>query len=126
MRHVPSYIKITQNAGFNRLETQHGEVKLNQELFLRQHGEMVSLGTYSEAMNRAGDGNDVVIGINGHLYGHFGTPIIDNNLFILNHPMPPLPPQTGANLKHRKTRSRRCRSRRCRSRRARSRMSRSK
>jgi hypothetical protein len=126
MRHVPSYIIITQNAGFNRLETQHGEVKLNQQLFLRRDGVMVSLGTYSEAMNRAGDGHDVVIGINGDEYGHFGTPEIDNNLFILNHPMPPLPPQTGANLKHRKSRSRRSRSRRSRSRRSRSIMSRSK
>lgn len=81
MRHETQYIKITMNAGFNRLMTQYGKVSLDKQLVLKNGNGYVHLGTYKEAMDRA-EGEDSVIGKGGHIYGHFGTPEIDDNLFV--------------------------------------------
>jgi hypothetical protein len=65
---------------------------MNDELFLRRNGSMISLGTYSEAKNRAERGQAHVIGIDGTNLGNFTTPEIDDNLFILAKSKLPPPP----------------------------------
>jgi hypothetical protein len=140
MRHETQYIKITmnaENAGFNRLMTQYGNVRDNEQIVLKKGAYHVHLGTYKEARDRAA-GTYSVIGKGGHNYGNFGTHDIDDNLFVAvpiphshsdNHDLqtlrPPHPPQTGGNLKRRRSRSKRSRSKRSRSKKSRSRKSRS-
>ena len=92
MANVPGFIKITRNYGFNYLVTPLGEVERNDELFLRRNGSMISLGTYNEAQARIGGGRRYVLGIDGTNYGDFGTPEIDDNLFILAKSRLPPPP----------------------------------
>jgi len=92
MNNVPGYIKITRSHGFNYLATPVGEVRDDQELFLRRNGDMIRLGTYNEAQARIGGGQNYVLGIDGTNYGNFGTPEIDDNLFISANPRLPLPP----------------------------------
>lgn len=82
--------QITQVAGFNYMATDLGPVAPNTEIFLRQNGNMLSLGTFQQAAARAPLGTDHIIGVNGALLGNFGTPQIQNNLFIR------LPPPMGA------------------------------
>ena len=90
---VRGFIKITRAYGFNYLATPVGEVSLDQELFLRRKGAMISLGTYSQARARIGGGERYVLGIDGTNYGDFGTPEIDDNLFISANPRLPPPGQ---------------------------------
>jgi len=92
MDNPPGFIKITQNYGFNYLATPVGPVGMNEELFLRRNGNMISLGTFSQARDRAQDGSNHVIGIDGTNYGKFGTPEINDNLFISANPRLPRPP----------------------------------
>lgn len=92
MNNVPGFIKITYNGGFNYLATPVGLVGMNEELFLRRNGDMISLGTYSQAQARIRGGYNNVLGIDGTNYGNFGTPEIDDNLFILSK-LPPPPGQ---------------------------------
>jgi hypothetical protein len=92
MNNVPGFIKITKVYGFNYLETPVGRVEMNEELFLRRNGVMINLGTFSEADARAGPGKSNIIGIDGTNYGNFGTPTIDDNLFISAKPRNPPPP----------------------------------
>ena len=92
MDNVPGFIKITLNYGFNYLATPVGPVGMNEELFLRRNGHMISLGTFNQAYNRAGGGSHYIIGIDGTNYGDFGTPEIDDNLFI-SAKLPPPPGQ---------------------------------
>jgi hypothetical protein len=132
MRHETQYIKITmnaENAGFNRLMTQYGNVRDNEQIVLKKGAYHVHLGTYKEARDRAA-GTYSVIGKGGHNYGDFGTHDIDDNLFVAvpiphshsdNHDLfPPPPPQIGGNLKRRRSRSKKLRSKKLRSKRSRS------
>ena len=69
--------------GFNHMAVNGVEVHPNREIFLRQPGGgYLSLGSFEQAANRAGHGNNHVIGVNGVHLGNFGTPQIDNNLFV--------------------------------------------
>ena len=53
---------------------------------------MISLGTYLEAKSRSRNNNNTsIIGIDGTNYGRFGTPEIDDNLFISGNPRLPDP-----------------------------------
>lgn len=137
MRHETQYIKISTKSGFNRLMTQYGNVRDNEQIVLKKGKFHVHLGTYKEARDRAA-GTYSVIGKGGHNYGDVGTDEIDDNLFVavpiadthtVNHHLqtlhPPLPPRTGGNLTRRRSRSKRSRSRRSRSKKLRSRRSRS-
>jgi hypothetical protein len=92
MDNVPGFIKITRAYGFNYLATPVGIVGMNEELFLRRNGDMISLGTYRQAQARIGGGHNYVLGIDGTNYGNFGTPEIEDNLFISANPRLPLPP----------------------------------
>ena len=86
-----NFRQINQVYGFNYMATNLGAVAPNTEIFLRQpNGNMISLGTFQQAAARAGYGNNHLIGVNGVHLGNFGTPQIDNNLFIY------LPPPMGA------------------------------
>lgn len=83
--------QITDILGFNYMGTDLGQVTPNTEIFLRQaNGNMLSLGTFAQAAARAPIGTDHIIGVNGALLGNFGTPQIEDNLFIR------LPPPMGA------------------------------
>jgi hypothetical protein len=53
---------------------------------------MISLGMFSDVKKRSGRGENYVIGIDGTNYGNFGTPTIDDNLFISANPRIPPPP----------------------------------
>jgi hypothetical protein len=106
---VPGFIKITKNYGFNFLMTPVGNTDnwdqqykygprddeffrkkwWNPEMFLRKNGDMISLGTYLHAKSRSR--NTSIIGIDGTNYGRFGTPEIDDNLFISGNPRLPDP-----------------------------------
>jgi len=132
MRNETQYIKITMNAGFNRLRTQYGNVSDKEQLALKvSNGRYVDLGTYEQAKERA-VGTTSVIGMNGDIYGEFGTQETDDNLFVagpISHSetehshlktlRPPLPPRTGGNIKRRRSRSKKLRSRRSRSKKSR-------
>jgi hypothetical protein len=122
MNHDANYIKITEKGGFNRLEMPNKKiVKDNQKLFLRRDDNMISLGTYSEAAERA-VGTNQVIGEDGTtILGAFDDENTRDNLYTL--PRPPTPPTDKKNKRGR-SRSRGYRSRRLRSRGYRSRKSR--
>jgi len=92
MDNVPGFIKINRAYGLNYLATPVGVVGMNEELFLRRNGDMISLGTYSQARDRIGGGQSYLLGIDGTNYGNFGTPEIDDNLFISSNPRLQLPP----------------------------------
>ena len=52
-------------------------------LYLRQaNGEYTQLGSIAEARGRLRDDDNYVIGVNGGRIGVFGTPEIEDNLFI--------------------------------------------
>jgi hypothetical protein len=79
------YKQIINPTGFNDMVTEDGDVNPERRLYLRQppNGHMLPLGTVTEAAARAGPGNNQVIGFNGAILGNFGTPQINDNLFIL-------------------------------------------
>jgi hypothetical protein len=80
---MDGFRRIIQIVGFNYMATGLGQVAPNIEIFLRQpNGNMLSLGTLAQARNRAPLGTNHVIGVNGAHLGNFGTPQINNNLFI--------------------------------------------
>jgi len=64
------------------MATDLGQVSPNTEIFLWQPNQMLSLGTFAQARARAPPGTNEIRGINGNLLGNFGTPQIQNNLFI--------------------------------------------
>ncbi len=133
MRHETQYIKISTKPGFNRLMTQYGNVRDNEQIVLKKGKFHVHLGTYKEARDRAA-GTYSIIGKGGHNYGDVGTDEIDDNLFVAatmqethtvnNHLQtlrPPHPPRSGGNLTRRRSRSKKLRSKRSRSKKSRSR-----
>jgi hypothetical protein len=130
MSNYPNYIKITEKGGFNRLEREDRSVIVdtpddNPELFLLKNNKMISLGRYSSAKMNAGEATNRVVDANLVLLGNFGTPQIDDNLYILAMPPSPPPSQTGGNLKRKTRRYKKLRSRGNRSRGNRSRGNRS-
>jgi hypothetical protein len=92
----PGYEYINQINEFHFLATPTRPVQPIDKLYLRQNGEMIYLGTYSEARSRSEDragpyGIDInVIGRDGTDYGSFESPSINENLFI-KHPQHHLP-----------------------------------
>jgi hypothetical protein len=78
-----NFRQITDILGFNYMGTDLGRVAPSTEIFLRQaNGNMLSLGTFAQAAARAPFGTDYIIGVNGAILGNFGTPQIEDNLFI--------------------------------------------
>lgn len=92
----PGYENINQMNEFDFLATPTRVVQPIDKLYLRRNGEMIYLGTYSEARSRSEDragpyGVDInVIGIDGTNYGDFDSSGINQNLFI-KLPRPPAP-----------------------------------
>jgi hypothetical protein len=84
----PGYENINQINEFHFLATPTRPVQPIDKLYLRRNGEMIYLGTYSEARSRSEDraghyGIDInVIGRDGTDYGSFESPSINENLFI--------------------------------------------
>ena len=110
-----SYRRITDVGGLNYMATELGQVSDNTEIFLQQDGEFINLGTLEEARSRAEsrvtEGLDL-IGVNGDILGKFGTPEIDDNLYISTA-------TGGRSRRSRKYRARKSRRSRKRSRRSR-------
>jgi len=75
--------QITRAFGFNHMTTPEEEVGPDEQIYLKRNGVMIPLGTFNEAKKRAK--NALVVGINGENYGKFGTPAIDDNLFVGRH-----------------------------------------
>ena len=73
--------KITQVVSFNHMSNVNAEVEQDEHIFLRRDGVMIPLGTFAEASKRA-IGRSYVLGINRENYGEFGTPAINDNLFV--------------------------------------------
>lgn len=77
-----AFQQINTDFGFNHMTVNGLAVAPNREIFLRQPGGgYLSLGSFAQAAARA-PGTDHVIGVNGDHLGNFGTPQIDNNLFV--------------------------------------------
>jgi len=78
------YKQIINPTGFNNMVTEDGnDVNPARRLYLRVPNGMIPLGTVTEAAARAGPGNNEVRGLNNVVLGNFGTPQINDNLFIL-------------------------------------------
>ena len=82
-----SYRKITDVGGLNHMETDLGPVSDNTKIFLQKDGMYINLGTLGEARSRAESYVGIVdtnplIGVNDDILGFFGTPEIDDNLYI--------------------------------------------
>ena len=77
------YQQINTVMGFNYMAVNGLAVAPDREIFLRQPGGgYLSLGTFAQAAARAPYGGGALIGVNGVPLGQFGTPQIDNNLFV--------------------------------------------
>lgn len=119
---VGNFYQIIQFNGFNNMATTLGPVLPNKQIFLRRaNGDMVNLGPLFGAAARSLAHQGRVIDINGILLGDFGTPQIDNNLFIYDYPPINVPPASAPRAGPAGGRSRRSRKNRARKRARRSR-----
>lgn len=81
---MEGFEKITHVAGFNLLNTETGEVREDDELFLKMGKKMISLGTLQDVESRSASLSAPfnLFDKNERKLGRFGTSEIDDNLFI--------------------------------------------